>query len=107
MDNRREPVRATDEQLDRWEKHVRETLHAKQQAADRELEQRHTLESEKSQSEKTARRHGEEKAAQQQRKRRELDALEQRIGLARERRLIPDQSHGPAHTCEEIDQWAD
>jgi hypothetical protein len=50
MDKKHEPVKATAEQIEQWGKHERDDLDARHQRAASELEQRHRLELQKSQS---------------------------------------------------------
>jgi hypothetical protein len=69
-------------------------------------EERHKQEL-KSGIEETADRHREERAALDKRKREHDNRLEQIIARARETSVIPDENFAPAHTREEIDQWAE
>jgi len=102
----REPVRATDVQIRRWEKYAMETLSEKHRNATGQFEQRQQLEQEKSTDERLRQHHFNEKAAFDDRKRIDRENLLKQFARVRETRLVPSPEFAPTHTREEIDRWA-
>jgi hypothetical protein len=106
MSGNADPVKASDEQIDRWAIHLRGVLTEKHRQTSENLERRHALEREKSADEKLLQRQFNEQAELDKRKSRDLEELENKIARTKETRIIPDGSLAPLHSREEIDQWA-
>ena len=107
---RREPpqAQATDAQIDKWEKHLRETLTERHRNATAQIQQRHRLDLQKTpDGQKLRMRHFNERAAFEDRKRIDRENLEQKIASARASRSIPDKFCAAAYTAENLADWAD